>query len=168
MPLEIVFLEPQNWRPLKPLSKTPITAFTVFRAGRKTSKNFQKVSKIFSTFFNSFRAAPVFRPLLGGSEKSSLNIKFLGGMSRGRPGGYPGGRPGPKIFTPSLGPRKYRAYSSVSGKGVVLIRACLPNMWFSGFRGSSKYWNLWYQKGFLFQIFISLFSGAFRGFKLQA
>ena len=30
MPLEIVFLEPQNWHPLKPHYKSPITAFTVF------------------------------------------------------------------------------------------------------------------------------------------
>ena len=36
-------------------------------------------------------------------RKGSLNIKFLGGISHGRPGRYPGRRPGPKIFTPSLG-----------------------------------------------------------------
>ena len=35
--------------------------------------------------------------------KNNLNIKFLGGKTRGRPGGYLGGRPGPKTFTPSLG-----------------------------------------------------------------
>ena len=35
-----------------------------------------------------------FRPN-GQERKSSLNIKFLGGMSRGRPDGYPGGRHGP-------------------------------------------------------------------------
>ena len=28
MPLEIVFLEDQNWRPLKPHYEIPITAFT--------------------------------------------------------------------------------------------------------------------------------------------
>ena len=41
---------------------------------------------------------------------SSLNIKFLcgisrgrpGGLSCGRPGGYPGGRPGPKTFTATV------------------------------------------------------------------
>ena len=37
-------------------------------------------------------------------SKSSLKIKFvLGGLSRGRLGGYPGGRHGPKTFTPPLG-----------------------------------------------------------------
>ena len=36
-------------------------------------------------------------------RQSSLNIKFLDRMSRGRPGRYPGGRPGPTTFTPSLG-----------------------------------------------------------------
>ena len=30
MPLEIVFLERQNWRPLRPHYLSPITAFTVF------------------------------------------------------------------------------------------------------------------------------------------
>ena len=39
---------------------------------------------------------------LQGREKR-LNVKFLGGISRGRPGGYPGRLPGPKTFTPSLG-----------------------------------------------------------------
>ena len=34
------------------------------------------------------------------NRKSGLNIKFLGGISRGRPGGYPGGRPGPRNFHP--------------------------------------------------------------------
>ena len=39
----------------------------------------------------------------GQERKICLNTKFLGGMTRRRPGGYPGGRPGPKTFTPSLG-----------------------------------------------------------------
>ena len=34
----------------------------------KNVKNRQKVSKIFSTLFDNFRAAPVFRPLSGGSD----------------------------------------------------------------------------------------------------
>ena len=37
------------------------------------------------------------------AQKSSLNMKFLSGISRGRLGGYPGGRSGPKTFTTSLG-----------------------------------------------------------------
>ena len=37
MPLEIVFLEPQNWRPLKPHYKIPITAFTDLFPQQKNS-----------------------------------------------------------------------------------------------------------------------------------
>ena len=44
------------------------------------------------------------------STKSSLNVKFLGGISRGRPGGYLGGRPSPKGFTPSLGAQENKVY----------------------------------------------------------
>ena len=50
--------------------------------------------------FPEFPGPPVFCIQ---ERKSSLNIKFLGGISHGHPGGYPGGRPGPKTFTPSLG-----------------------------------------------------------------
>ena len=39
----------------------------------------------------------------GREQKSSLNIKVLGGISRRCPGGYPGGRPDPKIVIPLLG-----------------------------------------------------------------
>ena len=39
-----------------------------FAQGKKEVKNRQKVSKYFSTLFDNFRAAPVFRPLLGASE----------------------------------------------------------------------------------------------------
>ena len=42
--------------------------FSTFFAQGKNVKNRQKVAKIFSTLFDNFRAAPVFRPLLGGSE----------------------------------------------------------------------------------------------------
>ena len=42
--------------------------FRQFSRRAKNVKNRQKVSKIFSTLFDNFRAAPVFRPLLGGSE----------------------------------------------------------------------------------------------------
>ena len=37
-------------------------------------------------------------------RKSSLNIKFLGRIS----GGYPGGHPSPKTFTPSLGTQEHK------------------------------------------------------------
>ena len=40
-------------------------------------------------------------------RKSSLNIKFLGGISHGCPSGYP---PGPKTFTPSLGAQENKAF----------------------------------------------------------
>ena len=43
---------------------------------------------MFPEFFQNFNQ----------ERKTSLNIKFLGGISRGRPGGYPP----PKMFTPSL------------------------------------------------------------------
>ena len=47
-------------------------------------------------------------------RKSSLNIKFLGGMSRRRPGGYPGGRPSPKTLTPSLAAHKNKVFARTS------------------------------------------------------
>ena len=43
--------------------------FSTFFAQGKKRQNRQKVSKIFSTLFDIFRAAPIFRPLLGASEK---------------------------------------------------------------------------------------------------
>ena len=43
-------------------------------------------------------------------RKSSLNTKFLGETSRGRPGGYLGRRPGPKTFTPLLGAQENRVF----------------------------------------------------------
>ena len=53
-------------------SKIFSTLFDIFRVGQKTSKivKILKVSKIFSTLFDNFRAAPVFRPLSGGSENN--------------------------------------------------------------------------------------------------
>ena len=42
--------------------------FRHFSRRAKKVKNHQKVLKIFSTLFDSFPAAPLFRPLLGGSE----------------------------------------------------------------------------------------------------
>ena len=44
-------------------------------AERGHVKNRQRVSKTFSTLFDNFRAAPVFRPLLGGSDEKR-NEKF--------------------------------------------------------------------------------------------
>ena len=43
-------------------------------------------------------------------RRSSLNIEFLGGISRRHPGGCPGGRPGPKTFTPSLGAQENKVF----------------------------------------------------------
>ena len=46
--------------------------FSTFFAQGKKVKNRQKVSKIFSTLFDNFRAAPVFRPLLGGPNLGGI------------------------------------------------------------------------------------------------
>ena len=51
--------------------------FRQFSRRAKNVKNRQKVSKIFSTLFDNFRAAPVFRPLLGGSEKCPPRLPKL-------------------------------------------------------------------------------------------
>ena len=51
------------------VSKMFSTAFDIFRAGLKTSKIAKKCQKIFWTLFDNFRAAPVFRTLMGGSDK---------------------------------------------------------------------------------------------------
>ena len=40
---------------------------TIFAQGKKTSKIVKKRQKVFSTLFDNFRAAPFFRPLLGGA-----------------------------------------------------------------------------------------------------
>ena len=47
------------------------------RRAKQNFKNRQKMAKMFSTLFDNFRAAPVFRPLLGGSEISLVKLKFL-------------------------------------------------------------------------------------------
>ena len=47
--------------------------------------------------------------------KRSLNIKFLGGISRGLPGEYPAGRPGQKPFTPSLGAQENNGHQWPEG-----------------------------------------------------
>ena len=49
-----------------------------FSRRAKNVKNRQKVSKIFSTLFDISRAAPVFWPLLGGSDKTRENWPFSG------------------------------------------------------------------------------------------
>ena len=51
------------------VSKSFSTLFDHFRAGQKTSKI---VKKIFDTFRQFSRRAPFFRPLLGGSDRSTL------------------------------------------------------------------------------------------------
>ena len=43
---------------------------TIFAQGKKRQKIVKKRQKSFSTLFDNFRAAPFFRPLLGGSEFS--------------------------------------------------------------------------------------------------
>ena len=52
--------------------------FDTFRQFFAQGKKRQKVSKIFSTLFDNFRAAPVFRPLLGGADKWRLGSQGLG------------------------------------------------------------------------------------------
>ena len=51
--------------------KNIFDTFRHFSRWAKNVKNRQKVSKIFSTLFDNFRAAPIFRPLLGGSDKGA-------------------------------------------------------------------------------------------------
>ena len=55
------------------LSKLFSTLFSILRAGQKQVENWQKVSW---RFFDSFRAALVFWPLLGGSENLHLHLHF--------------------------------------------------------------------------------------------
>ena len=59
---------------------------TLLAQGKKRQKS-SKSLKIFSTLFDNFRAAPVFRPLLGGSDIHKLEIHHLavveGGGKRG-------------------------------------------------------------------------------------
>ena len=68
--------------------KNIFDTFRHFSRRAKCVKNRQKMSNIFSTLFDNFRAAPVFRPLLGGSERSSAcpskpgKSNFLGGISQ--------------------------------------------------------------------------------------
>ena len=47
---------------------------TIFVQGKKNVKNRQKASKRFSTLFDNLRAAPFFRPLLGGSDAMQSRI----------------------------------------------------------------------------------------------
>ena len=57
--------------PRQKLSKSVKKLFDTFRQfsrRAKSVKNRQKVSKSFPTLFDNFRAAPFFRPLLGGSD----------------------------------------------------------------------------------------------------
>ena len=54
--------------------------FRHFSRRAKSVKNRQKVSKHFSTLFDKFRAAPFFRPFLGGSEKVTLKERPSGSL----------------------------------------------------------------------------------------
>ena len=60
--------------------------FRQFSRRAKNVKNRQKVSKSFSTLFDNFRAAPVFRPLLGGSDPRQIQEYCLAGVSWGTVG----------------------------------------------------------------------------------
>ena len=51
--------------------KNIFDTFWQFSRRAKNAKNRQKMSKTFWTLFENFRAAPVFRPLLGGSDVST-------------------------------------------------------------------------------------------------
>ena len=42
---------------------------TFFAQGKKRQKSSKSVQNVFSTLFDHFRAAPVFRPLWGGSDR---------------------------------------------------------------------------------------------------
>ena len=57
--------------------------FRQFSRRAKNVKNRQKASKSFSTLFDNFRAAPFYRPLLGGSDLAEFPTKKgLGGVAR--------------------------------------------------------------------------------------
>ena len=60
------------------VSKIFSTLFDIFsRRAKNNVKNRQKVSKIFSTFFDNFRAAPVFRPLFECLSITATGFLFL-------------------------------------------------------------------------------------------
>ena len=62
------------------VSETFSALFGTFRHFSLRTKNIkyrQKVSKIFSTLFDNFRAAPVFRPVLGGSDTAVQSLKSV-------------------------------------------------------------------------------------------
>ena len=54
--------------------KNIFVTFRHFSRRTKNVKNRQKVSKVFSTLFDYFRAAPVFWPFLGGSDMCFLTV----------------------------------------------------------------------------------------------
>ena len=59
-------------------SKSVKKFFDTFRQFSRRTKNVenrQKASKSFSTLFDNFRAAPFFRPLLGGSDFCDLRLR---------------------------------------------------------------------------------------------
>ena len=67
--------------------KNIFDTFRHFSRRAKNVKNRQKMSKIFSTFFDNFRAAPVFRPLLGASDllKRHLTLSETSAVLGGHP-----------------------------------------------------------------------------------
>ena len=62
--------------PRQKSSKIVKNIFDTFRHFSRRAKNRQKVSKYFSTLFDNFRAAPVFRPLLGGQVPNDKSTPF--------------------------------------------------------------------------------------------
>ena len=68
----------KNVKNRQKVSKSFSTLFDNFCAGQKNVKNRQKASKSFSTLFDNFRAAPFYRPLLGGSEIEAFSIREFG------------------------------------------------------------------------------------------
>ena len=66
----------KNIKNRQKVSKIFSTLFDIFHAGQKKSKIVKKCQKYFLTCFDNFRAAPVFRPLLGASEKRFRRFRF--------------------------------------------------------------------------------------------
>ena len=78
---EIIFVSGPQKGPaerghVKKRQKPSKSVKNIFDTFRQFSRKRQKVSKIFSTLFGNFRAAPVFRPLLGGSDLRVITYLF--------------------------------------------------------------------------------------------
>ena len=82
-------------------------------------------------------------------RKSSLNITFLGGISRRCPVEYLGGRPYPKTFTPSLGAQENKVFcadahdpkartSMTQGGKILYAGNFQADFWFPNLSGGTK------------------------------